>query len=84
MVDEIYSGGYLIELDVFVPVIKQLAKNGFVCNENLAAKLWTRYSKDQYATWVAINEESLIRFVEWIESDLDCDMAVRWKTILYK
>jgi hypothetical protein len=76
MVDEVYSGGYLIESDVFVPVVKQLAGNGFVCNENLAAKLWTRYSKDQYATWIAIDEESLIRFVEWIESDLDRDAAL--------
>ncbi len=56
------------------PVL-ELGKNGFVCNEALAARLWSRFSKDQCATWMEIEDGSINRFVTWIFSCLDRDEA---------
>lgn len=64
----------IIELDV-TNIIIALQKSGFECNGKLAQKLWSRFSQDQCATWMEINDEEIERFVTWIDSSLDRDEA---------
>ena len=52
-----------------------LRKVGYNCNGALAAKLWSRFSQVQCATWITIDSEAIERFVSWIESELDPDEA---------
>jgi hypothetical protein len=56
-------------------VVIALNKAGFLCNGALAAKLWSRFSQDQCATWMQITEESAERFVIWVSKELDKDEA---------
>lgn len=55
--------------------VKALRKAGFVCNESLAEKLWSRFSQDQCATWIQICDESVAQFVVWVCHDMDRDEA---------
>lgn len=45
--------------------LNALQKAGFSCNAALTAKLWSRFSKDQCATWMEIAEDTVERFVTW-------------------
>lgn len=64
-----------IETDELCGPVLAIRKLGYVCNGALAEKLWSRFSQDQCATWILIDEESIERFVAWICSGLERNEA---------
>jgi hypothetical protein len=61
-----------------LPVVIAMRNAGYVANGAIAAKLWSRFSQDQCATWINFsdsNENEISRFIEWLNSDMDSDMA---------